>query len=47
MRMMDKKWDNELYHSENDEEDNTYDNDKEEYLNAYWRYVNNGDNYAE
>ena len=47
MRMMDKKWDRELYCGENDEEDNEYNNDKEQYISDYWNYLNNGETYAE
>lgn len=47
MRMMNKKWDRELYCGENDEEDMEYNTDKEQYTSDYWCYVNNGEDYAE
>ena len=46
MRMFYKN-SSELYHSDNDEEDNEYNNDKEQYISDYWNYLNNGETYAE
>ena len=58
MRMMDKKWDNELYQGDCCEElydeiniecniDGNYNDDKEQYRSDYWNYVNNGGEYDE
>ena len=53
MRMMNKKWDRELYQgdwNEDSEEygiDKNYNDDKEQYINDYWCYVNDGETYAE
>ena len=53
MRMINKKWDRELYQgdwNEDSEEygiDKNYNDDKEQYINDYWCYVNDGETYAE
>ena len=47
MRMMNKKWDNELYNGEFNEKDIITNNEEENYSSAYWNYKNNGDDYAE
>ena len=51
--MMNKKWDRELYQgnwNEDSEEygiDKNYNDNKEQYINDYWNYINNGEDYAE
>ena len=58
MRMMDKKWDNELYQGNCCDEfydecnkecniDGNYNDDKEQYRSDYWCYINNGGEYDE
>ncbi len=53
MRMINKKWDRELYCGDWNEDDNeygidkNYNDNKEQYISDYWRYVNNGEDYTE
>lgn len=45
MRMTDR--DRELYNGDSYEEDMEYNTNKEQYISDYWKYVNNGEDYAE